>query len=70
MDEGQFDCSLVERLFLKEKNPQCMFSHFDNREVKKSTNQTIQHNRLSRLLTDKKMFFLVQKQGLCYPFTL
>ena len=52
-----FDCSLVQRLFLNEKNSQCIFSHFNNRKVKKSTNQTIQHDRLSRLLTDKKMFF-------------
>ena len=64
MDEGVFDCSLVERLFLKEKYPQCIFFHFDNRKVKRSTNQTIHHNRLSRKC------FLLQEQGLCYPFTL
>ena len=52
-----FDCSLVERPFLKEKNSQCIFSHFNNRKVRKSTNQTIQHNRLSGLLIEKRSFF-------------
>ena len=52
-----FDCSLVERPFLKEKNSQCTFSHFSNRKVRKRTNQTIQHDRLSRLLIEKKSFF-------------
>ena len=64
MDEGVFDCSLVERLFLKEKYPQCIFFHFDNRKVKRSTNQTIHHNRLSRLLTDEKMFFVTRTRSL------
>ena len=52
-----FDCSLVERLFLKEKNSQFIFSHFNNSKVKKSRNQAIQHDRLSRLLIEKKGFF-------------
>ena len=41
----------------KKKNRQSVISYFSNREVNKGINQTYWRDKLSRLMTDKKLLF-------------
>ena len=55
---------------MKKRNSHSTFSCFHKRKsVSKSINQTIQRNRLSRLLTYERNVVLLQEQSLFYPFT-